>query len=674
MLIKSIKLNNIRSYVNEEINFPTGSTLLAGDIGTGKSSVLMALDFALFGTRRGELGGESILRHGSNTGYVDLEFELDGKEILVHRSLKRGKNDSVSQDSGYIKIDGVIDHGSATEIKAKVLDILGYPQEFITKNPIIFRYTVYTPQEEMKRIFLDPTERLQTIRKIFGIDKYGRIRENTKIILTELRSIKRSLELAVLDLNEKMDELEEKKRQKIEISTNLEENRRKLDIINHEMAGLTDESTKISKKLEEANKIRQQLKVSESQLKMKNERMPRIEREMRELDTKIIELSKALGGQLIKPTNISEIDIKNKIHQLENIRRDLISNESSLSQEIMKLEGILRDGFCGFCEQPVMNKENFREKIEQKTAIRGKTIDDSVRNESEIDKLRKIQDELARYNSEYQKRSFIEKNYIEKIEIKKRYEDETEAVLSDIKNLEEEFRTLENELLGFANLEESKTKIERQLEETRNKKLALASNISRMEQQNYHLESEINALERDIREKTKYKEKINYIGEINNWLDSFFVNLMETIEKHVLITIQKEFNEFFQNWFNILVPDEMLSVRIDEQFSPLIEQNSYETSYDNLSGGEKTSVALSYRLALNKVINTTIEGIKTKNIIILDEPTDGFSSEQLDRIRDVLAELNLKQMIIVSHEQKIDTFVDNVIRFYKEHHVTRVEQ
>ncbi|MBI4174550.1 MAG: hypothetical protein HY517_02805, partial [Candidatus Aenigmarchaeota archaeon] len=64
--------------------------------------------------------------------------------------------------------------------------------------------------------------------------------------------------------------------------------------------------------------------------------------------------------------------------------------------------------------------------------------------------------------------------------------------------------------------------------------------------------------------------------------------------------------------------------------------------------------------------------IKTKDLLILDEPTDGFSSEQLDRIRDVIAELALKQIILVSHEPKIDTFVDNVIRVYKEDHVSRV--
>ncbi|MBW2979747.1 hypothetical protein KY307_03815, partial [Candidatus Woesearchaeota archaeon] len=77
--------------------------------------------------------------------------------------------------------------------------------------------------------------------------------------------------------------------------------------------------------------------------------------------------------------------------------------------------------------------------------------------------------------------------------------------------------------------------------------------------------------------------------------------------------------------------------------------------------------------ALNKVINDLMV-IKTKNIIILDEPTDGFSSEQLDKMRDVLEQLNAEQVIIVSHEKKIESFVDNIIRITKNEHRSEIIQ
>ena len=78
------------------------------------------------------------------------------------------------------------------------------------------------------------------------------------------------------------------------------------------------------------------------------------------------------------------------------------------------------------------------------------------------------------------------------------------------------------------------------------------------------------------------------------------------------------------------------------------------------------------RLRLNQIINNLVGDVKTKDLLILDEPTDGFSTEQLDRVRVVLDELNIKQVIIVSHEVKVESFVDNVLRFEKKNGVSGV--
>jgi len=66
--------------------------------------------------------------------------------------------------------------------------------------------------------------------------------------------------------------------------------------------------------------------------------------------------------------------------------------------------------------------------------------------------------------------------------------------------------------------------------------------------------------------------------------------------------------------------------------------------------------------------------IKTKDLVILDEPTDGFSEQQLDKMREVLNELNVSQLLIVSHEQKIEGFVENVIKLKKELGVSGSEE
>ena len=123
-----------------------------------------------------------------------------------------------------------------------------------------------------------------------------------------------------------------------------------------------------------------------------------------------------------------------------------------------------------------------------------------------------------------------------------------------------------------------------------------------------------------------------------------------------------------------MLVSESLSAKLDDDFSPVIENQDYELDYSFLSGGERTAIALAYRLALNQVINSLLSKIKTRNLVILDEPTEGFSSQQLDKMRDVLNQLQTEQLIIVSHESKIEGFVDNIIKFTKEAGVTRVRE
>src|SRR3990167_8987812 len=105
MLLKSLHMKNIRSYLDEKIEFPEGSTLLSGDVGCGKSTILLAMDFALFGLRKGELSGADLLRHGKNEGSVELSFEVNGNEVSIKRTLKRSR-DSVKQDSGLLQVNG----------------------------------------------------------------------------------------------------------------------------------------------------------------------------------------------------------------------------------------------------------------------------------------------------------------------------------------------------------------------------------------------------------------------------------------------------------------------------------------------------------------------------------------------------------------------------------------
>ncbi len=295
----------------------------------------------------------------------------------------------------------------------------------------------------------------------------------------------------------------------------------------------------------------------------------------------------------------------------------------------------------------------------EKKKIEIKEKKEFVRKVREIEKLRKEKDNLNNMLND-------------KLKTKQQVELEQDTIKKDVGDINRKKVELNLGLKRFIGIEDrlKKTKKDYETLSKQEKDAEIAMVAAEKEKQGVEKITEV--LEREIALKKGIKEKLNNLSKTQNWLEDFFINLIEVMEKHIMAQLYNEFNELFQNWFRVLIEDENISVRLDDTFTPVIEQNGYETFLENLSGGEKTSCALAYRLALNKVINGFVGNINTNDIIILDEPTDGFSTEQLDSIRDVLDQINIKQVIVVSHESKIESFVDNVIRIAKNEHISSV--
>jgi exonuclease SbcC len=182
---------------------------------------------------------------------------------------------------------------------------------------------------------------------------------------------------------------------------------------------------------------------------------------------------------------------------------------------------------------------------------------------------------------------------------------------------------------------------------------------------------EITKYNAEIEKGNESRSKLIRMLDVEGWLSNNFTNLAKFTEKNILVALRKEFTKIFNKWFGLLTTD-AFEVYLDENFSPVIVHNEFELDYEHLSGGERTAVALAYRLSLNQLINSVLSKIKTGDVVILDEPTEGFSEAQLDKMRDMLRELYVKQLFIVSHETKMEGFVDHVIRFKKVNGVSTV--
>ncbi len=675
MRIKKIILKNIRSYKYQEIEFPKGSILLSGDIGSGKTSILLSIEFALFGLQPGQRGS-ALLRSGEKEGGVELEMEIDGRDIILKRTLKRG-NKTISQESASIIIDGVEQELSITELKNKVLSLLNYPKEFAKKQNTLFRFTVYTPQEEMKQIILQDSEtRRNTIRYVFGIDKYKRILENVNILIGKLREERRLKEALVSSSENDFEELkriesriQELKVQEVDANKVLEEKknyRKKVE----------DEKKLLEDKINEKRKIEQEIEKTKIMLSNKIERTETLQKSILEINKQIEELnSLKFDSALLKEIEMKISVLKKKKEELSEERLRISSEINSLKlkneenertkNKISKLE------ICPTCLQDVdaVYKSNIINKMDSEISQNIEKIkEDTLKIENLLKEERKLDSEILELQSKVDELRLTKvkiENLNEKKALVETYNKEKEMLEKDISLLNEQISLLKSSLLEFQKYDllfEKKTReLEDAFREEKKQEILLAEIKKEIDMLNKNLE----VVQERIKKTEEIKKQISYIVKLEGWFSKSFAPLISNIEKNVMIKLRTEFSKTFEKWFSMLVSDNF-NVRLDETFTPIIEQQDYEIDYAYLSGGERTAIALAYRLALNQVINSFLSKIKTKGIVILDEPTDGFSEQQLEKMRDVLAELNSEQLIIVSHEQKIESFVENVIKLKKE--------
>ncbi len=801
MLLQTITLHNIRSYREQTVSFPEGSCLLSGDIGSGKSTILLAIEFALFGTSRPDLPGEALLRKGSTQGSVELSFMLGKQQVSLKRSLKK-ERDAVKQLPGELIIDNVRKELMPTELKSEVISLLGYPPEFAAKNKnYIFRYTLYTPQEEMKSILQENTElRLDTLRKIFNIDKYKIIREN-------LQSYLRSLREKILVLETKAEPLPELQRQhgilEGEKKTILEE----LHILQPRLADLHRRMEQQEKEMKEAEagqqkfqELQNEYATAMARLKEKEEEkiqwkkkeesilaelhslllppgttVEAVEREKDTLEREkeqflahetttknriahlsleradvdrqsaVIEQERALlaeqekKGAELQNAGVGndrlEAEMRSVEHTMQMTRATITERQARIASSNEVLETIRSVKRCPTClqevseqhrqdviireqrsieegavllaqlfEQERMLKEE-QKRLEEKAQHYREKEKELLQMQERMEHLRQRQEQSTQlqkkkqraeeeqrmlerqlavvqqeqYHSSFQKQIMRCQELLKMLLVRKQGEKQLheiavrqETVSRQITSLSTAIAASQQQLSMLHDRSGEIATASKELHKRREEEKMLLVRQAQLQAQQMSLEKQEATIAAEIEQCAQFKQTLTRTRELHFWLGEHFLPLTQTIEKQIMVNVHYLFTTLFQEWFSTLIDDQGISATLDDSFYPLITINGYEIPFTHLSGGERTSAALAYRLALHKVINDIIHEIKTRGLIILDEPTDGFSSEQLDKVREVLERLQLRQTIIVSHESKIESFVEHILRVQKEGDLSHV--
>jgi DNA repair protein SbcC/Rad50 len=402
-----------------------------------------------------------------------------------------------------------------------------------------------------------------------------------------------------------------------------------------------------------------------TQLKIQIEELEKLGFEQLKLD--LLEKEIPEFKQKISEMNDKNLELSTKINTLISKNQD---NEK-IKEKIKRLDS------CPTCLQEVdsIYKSNVVLKMDSEISENVSKI-----KELELEK-QKLSQEISKINYEtlLKEKEFqdlrILKVKIESIQEKKNHienlEKNNSLISKDINLLKEQEKSLENSIFQLNKYEGIHKEKQKALVESQQQERIAEIKVAELKREIEFFSKNIEDLKLKIQKTEEIKSKLYYLSGLEEWISKQFIPLISNIERNVMIKLKQDFSNLFSEWFSMLV-SETFNVRLDDNFTPIIEQQDYEIDYAYLSGGERTAIALAYRLALNQVINSMLSKIKTRDLVILDEPTDGFSDQQLDKMREVLDELNVAQLIIVSHEQKIEGFVDNVIRLKKEKGISRI--
>ncbi|MBI5036810.1 AAA family ATPase [Candidatus Micrarchaeota archaeon] len=667
MRLESLEIENIRSYSSARISFQEGVTLLEGDVGSGKSTLLYAIEFALFGL--GDLKAGHLLRHGADEGKVKLSLEVEGKKITVQRNLER-KNGPTRQAAGWIEEDGLRTEYSPEEMKKQMLNLLQFRENPSSRaTSWIFRYAVFTPQEQMKEILsLRAEERLQTLRKAFGVEEYRNAQENALILQRSLREDARWLEGEASDLQDwrlKKEQVEEKLRE--------------LEASEKEQANIAEKARHEAERAEAVVRVAQaehtQLEKIAAELPLLQNRRYETAREIQsaekegsmldEKERKLATEEEYLSKRILEVPEGSEKRWAEASAKLKKLQAELGAAEQKAREH-----SSLETGTCPTCGQKIST--DLHERIQRALLeYEGKSCErDAAQKEEE--KARKELDLVQRQRVVQQRLSDLKQQKEDTTQRKAELGERMETLRKKSRDSDEEWAKKQEE---YRRYNEVKAKLEGAEKERKTRQNAFQKakeTLAALGAQRKHLEESMRETLERIERKEKARAKHAALKERQAWLEEHFIPSVQNIEHHVLHRINDDFNSLFRKWFVQLLETQDLEAEVDESFTPVIEQQGFEQDYTALSGGEKSALALAYRLSLNTMVRQTTPSLKD-NLLILDEPTDGFSKEQLSRMRTVLEEAGAKQVIIVSHERELEGFCDRVFSVQKEHGTSRIK-
>lgn len=686
MRIKTLHLENIRSHVKTEVPFAEGFNCLVGGLGRGKSTILYAIDFALFGDPLGR-SYDYLLREGAGASRVVLEFVEGGKTYILQRGLRRRGEKSISQDLEQLKFlkDGKeIASAKAEAVAEQLKAITGLDRD-------VFREVVWVRQEHLKELLdVTPRERQKKLDQLFKLSDYEEAWSNLAGYQKEYKGERRAYEsdpditgvsglqkeynrkveefaavhVEFAELKEKTAEAEAKLKEADNRLRGLEELRKQTEALRRKEAelqanivNLENLCAKLTNEIQQKQlliaDLKQRLNAAETKEKLHRNKL---QESKLKPDQTVEELKEHL--------TVLQDQMANIMGEQEAVKRETAVSQkrtSSLTAEnkcplcLQNLSGEYKENLLGQLRRENTERENrlveLQKKLEELKNLSG-TVDRAFSD------LRQIKPQIEELKS----RIAEENKNLDKIS------DESEAKQKQEKQFRESLRTIAEEISKFdiATLESARKTRDESFEHLSNLKHSLEAAEKRETDIASRLDEFKDRLDH-AQQKIERMEKIGGLLEVIDGIRGAYRSIQPKLRGEFVVYLEKT----VQQVLNGLVGDEgyPLIVKIDDTYTPIIRsEEGYDRDVSNLSGGERTLLAFAYRIGLGQLIMQSKTG-HGLHLLLLDEPTESLGSEDgsVERLADAISRLRaVEQIIAVTHSEAFAEKAEHVIRVDKE--------
>ena len=276
MILDTLTLKNFKRYRDQNFTFKDGITAIVGSNGSGKSTIMEAIVFALYGISGSGIDGEYVVFAGAGPKEkceVRLSFQTGGEDYTIVRSFRKGQS---------THHDAQLNFGDGRLIATGVTPVDNALKLILRMNAKDFRTTIYAPQRDLQALLGEKTsDRKRWFMEALGID---RIRDASwEAIRTEIRGLEDQIatltgRLAEIDSDhlQKIDIAEEEKEKEYSLSLDeattalealqlaetentakkeaLQQKMQELSLLSSDRSGRQEALLKLSRQLEEAEK------------------------------------------------------------------------------------------------------------------------------------------------------------------------------------------------------------------------------------------------------------------------------------------------------------------------------------------------------------------------------------------------------------------------------------